>query len=95
MMSTPLEEAPLLESFVKGDDAYRNSRFKLIPYISKVGESSLFVSVIVFCTRCLLAFNHFPLFIVHLCFFFRASIDMRFSIMMKHNVSNQYNCVND
>ncbi|KAL8516007.1 hypothetical protein ACS0TY_014616 [Phlomoides rotata] len=35
MMSTPLEDAPLLESFVKGDDAYRNSRFKLIPYISK------------------------------------------------------------
>ncbi|KAH6765546.1 Pleckstrin homology and lipid-binding START domains-containing protein [Perilla frutescens var. hirtella] len=35
MMSTPLEEAPLLESFVKGDDGYRNSRFKLIPYISK------------------------------------------------------------
>ncbi|GFP82487.1 protein enhanced disease resistance 2-like [Phtheirospermum japonicum] len=37
MMSTPLEEAPLLECFVKGDDAYRNSRFKLIPYISKLG----------------------------------------------------------
>ncbi|PHT46838.1 hypothetical protein CQW23_15996 [Capsicum baccatum] len=35
MMDTPLENAPLLESFVKGDDAYRNSRFKLIPYISK------------------------------------------------------------
>ncbi|XP_030447897.1 protein ENHANCED DISEASE RESISTANCE 2-like [Syzygium oleosum] len=35
MMSTPLKDAPLLESFVKGDDAYRNSRFKLIPYISK------------------------------------------------------------
>lgn len=35
MMNTPLEDAPLLESFVKGDDAYRNSRFKLIPYISK------------------------------------------------------------
>ncbi|KAL0370079.1 UNVERIFIED_CONTAM: protein ENHANCED DISEASE RESISTANCE 2 [Sesamum angustifolium] len=35
MMSTPIEDAPLLESFVKGDDAYRNSRFKLIPYISK------------------------------------------------------------
>ncbi|KAL7084981.1 hypothetical protein ACP275_14G255500 [Erythranthe tilingii] len=35
MMSTPLEEAPLLESFVNGDDSYRNSRFKLIPYISK------------------------------------------------------------
>lgn len=37
MMSTRLEDAPLLESFVKGDDAFRNSRFKLIPYISKVG----------------------------------------------------------
>ncbi|KAM3374195.1 protein ENHANCED DISEASE RESISTANCE 2-like isoform X1 [Capsicum galapagoense] len=35
MMDAPLENAPLLESFVKGDDAYRNSRFKLIPYISK------------------------------------------------------------
>ncbi|KAJ8751476.1 hypothetical protein K2173_016693 [Erythroxylum novogranatense] len=35
MMTTPLEEAPLLESFVKGDDAFRNCRFKLIPYISK------------------------------------------------------------
>ncbi|GMH07118.1 hypothetical protein Nepgr_008958 [Nepenthes gracilis] len=35
MMSTPLEDAPLLENFVNGDDAYRNSRFKLIPYISK------------------------------------------------------------
>lgn len=35
MMSTPLEETPLLESFVNGDDGYRNSRFKLIPYISK------------------------------------------------------------
>ncbi|KAF2300607.1 hypothetical protein GH714_014464 [Hevea brasiliensis] len=34
MMTTPLEDAPLLESFVKGD-TYRNSRFKLIPYISK------------------------------------------------------------
>ena len=36
MMKTPLEENPLLERFVNGDDAYRNSRFKLIPYISKV-----------------------------------------------------------
>ncbi|KAI4322275.1 hypothetical protein L6164_021986 [Bauhinia variegata] len=35
MMNTPLEDAPLLQSFVQGDDAYRNSRFKLIPYISK------------------------------------------------------------
>ncbi|KAL8153063.1 hypothetical protein V2J09_010823 [Rumex salicifolius] len=35
MMSTPLEEVPLLESFVNGDDAYRNARFKLIPYIPK------------------------------------------------------------
>ncbi|XP_020229731.1 protein ENHANCED DISEASE RESISTANCE 2-like isoform X1 [Cajanus cajan] len=35
MMKTPLEGNPLLQSFVNGDDAYRNSRFKLIPYISK------------------------------------------------------------
>ncbi|KAL5801738.1 hypothetical protein ACOSQ3_033370 [Xanthoceras sorbifolium] len=35
MMKTPLEENPLLHSFVNGDDAFRNSRFKLIPYISK------------------------------------------------------------
>ncbi|CAH8360249.1 unnamed protein product [Eruca vesicaria subsp. sativa] len=35
MLKTPLEEHPLLQSFVNGDDAYRNSRFKLIPHISK------------------------------------------------------------
>ncbi|KAH1139327.1 Protein ENHANCED DISEASE RESISTANCE 2-like [Glycine soja] len=35
MLKTPLEDNPLLQSFVDGDDAYRNSRFKLIPYISK------------------------------------------------------------
>lgn len=35
MTRTPLEESPLLERFVNGDDAFRNSRFKLIPYISK------------------------------------------------------------
>ncbi|KAJ3682330.1 hypothetical protein LUZ60_014903 [Juncus effusus] len=35
MLNTPLEKIPLLESFVNGDDAFRNSRFKLIPYISK------------------------------------------------------------
>nr|GMD28422.1 protein ENHANCED DISEASE RESISTANCE 2-like isoform X1 [Ipomoea batatas] len=35
MMNTSLEDAPLLKSFVEGDDAYRSSRFKLIPYISK------------------------------------------------------------
>ncbi|RHN81488.1 putative protein ENHANCED DISEASE RESISTANCE 2, PH domain, START [Medicago truncatula] len=35
MMKTPLEDNPLLHSFVEGDDTYRNSRFKLIPYISK------------------------------------------------------------
>uniref|UniRef100_A0A2C9V3D3 PH domain-containing protein n=1 Tax=Manihot esculenta TaxID=3983 RepID=A0A2C9V3D3_MANES len=35
MLKTPLEETPLLQKFVNGDDAYRNSRFKLIPYISK------------------------------------------------------------
>ncbi|KAL7198192.1 hypothetical protein ACSBR2_020668 [Camellia fascicularis] len=35
MMNTPVQNVPLLESFIRGDDAYRNSRFKLIPYISK------------------------------------------------------------
>ncbi|XP_058780131.1 protein ENHANCED DISEASE RESISTANCE 2-like isoform X2 [Vicia villosa] len=35
MMNTPVEDAPLLDSFIKGDNAFRNSRFKLIPYISK------------------------------------------------------------
>ncbi|XP_050212547.1 protein ENHANCED DISEASE RESISTANCE 2-like isoform X2 [Mercurialis annua] len=35
MMTTPLEDSPLMERFVNGDDAFRNSRFKLIPYISK------------------------------------------------------------
>ncbi|XP_076921246.1 protein ENHANCED DISEASE RESISTANCE 2-like isoform X2 [Bidens hawaiensis] len=35
MMRTPLGSCSLLERFVKGDDSFRNSRFKLIPYISK------------------------------------------------------------
>ncbi|KAK4385900.1 protein ENHANCED DISEASE RESISTANCE 2-like [Sesamum angolense] len=35
MLKTPLKETPLLEHFVNGDNAFRNSRFKLIPYISK------------------------------------------------------------
>ncbi|XP_010689525.2 protein ENHANCED DISEASE RESISTANCE 2-like isoform X1 [Beta vulgaris subsp. vulgaris] len=34
-MTSNLEDAPLLQNFVDRDDAYRNSRFKLIPYISK------------------------------------------------------------
>ena len=38
MMRTPLESSPLLKSFVEGDDAFRNSRFKLIPYISQVSN---------------------------------------------------------
>lgn len=37
MLENPLHEIPLLDSFVSGDDALRNSRFKLIPYISEVG----------------------------------------------------------
>ncbi|RXI07468.1 hypothetical protein DVH24_005241 [Malus domestica] len=40
MIKTPLEETPLLHAFVNGDDSYRNSRFKLIPYISKVSTKS-------------------------------------------------------
>ncbi|KAM7267530.1 hypothetical protein ACFE04_009696 [Oxalis oulophora] len=35
MTRSPLESNPLLQKFVNGDDSYRNSRFKLIPYISK------------------------------------------------------------
>ncbi|CAD5192606.1 unnamed protein product [Musa acuminata subsp. malaccensis] len=35
MMDTPLENVPFLKNFVRGDDSYRNSRFKLIPCISK------------------------------------------------------------
>ncbi|KAK9126033.1 hypothetical protein Scep_014879 [Stephania cephalantha] len=35
MMTTPLENSPLLDNFVNGDDSFRNSRFKLIPYISQ------------------------------------------------------------
>lgn len=40
MIKTPLEDNPLLQNFVDGDDTYRNSRFKLIPYISKVKHMS-------------------------------------------------------
>lgn len=36
MMTTPLKDSPLLARFVDEDDAYRSSRFKLIPYISEV-----------------------------------------------------------
>ncbi|PHT50767.1 Importin subunit alpha [Capsicum baccatum] len=36
MMNSPLEDSPFLESFVKGDDSYRNSMFKLIPYLSEI-----------------------------------------------------------
>uniref|UniRef100_A0A7N0TLX3 Protein ENHANCED DISEASE RESISTANCE 2-like n=1 Tax=Kalanchoe fedtschenkoi TaxID=63787 RepID=A0A7N0TLX3_KALFE len=35
MMKGPVEENALLNHFVTGDNTYRNSRFKLIPYISK------------------------------------------------------------
>ncbi|XP_073012007.1 protein ENHANCED DISEASE RESISTANCE 2-like isoform X1 [Typha latifolia] len=35
MMDIQVRDVPLLDSFVRGDDAFRNSRFKLIPYISK------------------------------------------------------------
>ncbi|GKD57574.1 enhanced disease resistance 2-like protein [Tanacetum coccineum] len=33
--TTPIQDVPLLQNFVEGDDAYRNSRFKLIPRVSK------------------------------------------------------------
>ncbi|XP_024986550.1 protein ENHANCED DISEASE RESISTANCE 2-like [Cynara cardunculus var. scolymus] len=35
MTSTPIKDIPLLERFIEGDDAFRNSRFKLIPHVSK------------------------------------------------------------
>ncbi|KAK7380615.1 hypothetical protein VNO78_33130 [Psophocarpus tetragonolobus] len=35
MLKTPLEDNLLFHSFVHGDDAFRNSRFKFIPYVSK------------------------------------------------------------
>nr|XP_043611883.1 protein ENHANCED DISEASE RESISTANCE 2-like [Erigeron canadensis] len=35
MTSIPIKDIPLLEKFVEGDDAFRNSRFKLIPHITK------------------------------------------------------------
>ncbi|TYG70649.1 hypothetical protein ES288_D05G330400v1 [Gossypium darwinii] len=35
MMKSPLEDHPSLYKFVNGDDAYRNSRFKLIPHVSE------------------------------------------------------------
>lgn len=35
MLKTPLDKHPLLQKFVDGDDTFRNSRFKLIPYISE------------------------------------------------------------
>ncbi|WOL12950.1 protein ENHANCED DISEASE RESISTANCE 2-like isoform X2 [Canna indica] len=35
MMNMPVESVPLLENFVRGDDIYRNSRFKVIPNITK------------------------------------------------------------
>ncbi|GFP95983.1 protein enhanced disease resistance 2 [Phtheirospermum japonicum] len=44
MLKTPIEETPLLERFINGDDAFRNSRFKLIPHISKsVGRKACLV----------------------------------------------------
>lgn len=36
---------------------------------------------------------HFPTFILHFRFFVRASIYLIFSIMMKHDMHNQYNFV--
>ncbi|KAJ9559020.1 hypothetical protein OSB04_013634 [Centaurea solstitialis] len=35
MTTTPIKDLPLLEKFIEGDDAFRNSRFKLLPHITK------------------------------------------------------------
>lgn len=44
MMKSPLEDHPLLYKFVNGDDAYRNSRFKLIPHVSEVRRALIYYS---------------------------------------------------
>jgi hypothetical protein len=36
MANKRLQDIPLLESFVRGDKYYRNSRFKLCPHVAKV-----------------------------------------------------------
>ena len=36
MTRTPIKDMPLLERFIEGDDAFRNSRFKIIPHVTKV-----------------------------------------------------------
>ncbi|KAL4298247.1 hypothetical protein GQ457_12G019560 [Hibiscus cannabinus] len=41
MIKSPIEDHPLLYKFVNGDDAFRNSRFKLIPYISETSRLML------------------------------------------------------
>lgn len=64
MMKTPLEDNPLLHSFVHGDDAYRNSRFKLIPYIFKVNFIIIFV---VLHQKGLLALLFILLLLFHIC----------------------------
>lgn len=35
MIRTPIKDIPLLERFIEGDDAFRNSRFKIIPHVTK------------------------------------------------------------
>lgn len=43
MTSTPIKDIPLLEKFLHGDDTFRNSRFKLIPIITKASIVSFYV----------------------------------------------------
>nr|GEU90856.1 hypothetical protein [Tanacetum cinerariifolium] len=35
MTRTPIKDLPLLEQFVEGDDAFRNSRFKIVPHVTE------------------------------------------------------------
>lgn len=67
MLKTPLEETPFLLNFVNGDDAYRNARFKMIPYIAKVSnvESHFFFGIYQ-CSWCF-------------CFIFSIECDVIFS----------------
>lgn len=57
MTKAPLEENPLLHSFVNGDDAFRNSRFKLIPYISKVHRKFMKSDVVEFSSHASLCYS--------------------------------------
>ncbi|KAL4560896.1 hypothetical protein LXL04_033052 [Taraxacum kok-saghyz] len=48
MTSTPIKDLPLLEKFVQGDDAFRNSRFKLLPHVTKASLSHFWTVLVIY-----------------------------------------------